>query len=45
MFTAESRPFDVDRIVAEAQSFAERLYAMFRWAVTDDFLRLYGGEL
>jgi uncharacterized protein (TIGR04255 family) len=45
MFTADPRPFDVDRIVSEAQKFAERLYAMFRWAVTDEFLRLYGGKV
>jgi uncharacterized protein (TIGR04255 family) len=45
MFTAEPRPFDVDQIVNEAQRFAERLYTVFRWAVTDEFLRLYGGEI
>lgn len=43
MFSASSKPFAVDRVVAEAQRFAQRIYTIFRWAVTDDFLRLYGG--
>lgn len=45
MFRAESRPFVTGEVVAEAQSFAERIYAFFRWAVTDEFLRLYGGDV
>jgi uncharacterized protein (TIGR04255 family) len=44
MFSTESFTFDVDRIVAEAKGFAERIYAFFRWAVTDEFLRYYGGR-
>jgi uncharacterized protein (TIGR04255 family) len=43
MFSASAMPFAVDRVVADAQRFAERLYTIFRWAVTDDFLRRYGG--
>ena len=43
MFSAGPMPFAVDRVVAEAQRFAERIYTIFRWAVTDDFLRRYGG--
>jgi uncharacterized protein (TIGR04255 family) len=43
MFSAAPMPFAVDRAVAEAQRFAERIYTIFRWAVTDDFLRRYGG--
>jgi uncharacterized protein (TIGR04255 family) len=43
MFRTESAPFDVARLVAEAGRFAERLYTFFRWAVTDEFLRRYGG--
>jgi uncharacterized protein (TIGR04255 family) len=44
MFTAAPMPFDVDRIVGQAEGYAERLYAVFRWAVTDEFLRHYGGQ-
>jgi uncharacterized protein (TIGR04255 family) len=43
MFSAAPMPFAVDRVVAEAQRFAERIYTIFRWAVTDDFLRRYAG--
>jgi len=45
MFRSEPRPFDPAIVVADARSFAERIYAFFRWAVTDDFLRLYGGKI
>ena len=30
-------------LAKSAQRFAERIYTIFRWAVTDDFLRRYGG--
>lgn len=43
MFSAAPMPFIVDRVVAEAQRYAERIYTVFRWAVTDDFLVRYGG--
>lgn len=45
MFRSETRPFASDEIVSEARSYAERIYTFFRWAVTDDFLRLYGGSV
>lgn len=45
MFRAESRSFVPRDVVAEARSFAERIYTFFRWAVTDEFLRLYGGDV
>jgi uncharacterized protein (TIGR04255 family) len=44
MFSASSKPFNVDEIVSDATRFAERLYTFFRWAVTDDFLRQFGGK-
>jgi len=44
MFSAAPMPFDVDRVVVEAQRYAERIYTIFRWAVTDEFLKRYGGE-
>jgi uncharacterized protein (TIGR04255 family) len=37
--------FDTKYLVATARSAAERVYAVFRWMVTDDFLRAYGGEV
>lgn len=44
-FTTEARPMDVDFIAAQVRHFAERIYAFFRWSVTDEFLRRYGGEV
>ena len=43
MFSAKPVPFAVDSVLEVAQQFAERIYSIFRWAVTDDFLRRYGG--
>jgi uncharacterized protein (TIGR04255 family) len=44
MFSAEAAPFHVERVVSDARHFAERIYTVFRWVVTDDFLRRYGGN-
>lgn len=44
MFSAAPMPFEVERVVAEAKRYAERIYTIFRWAVTDDFLVRYGGK-
>lgn len=44
MFSAAPMPFVVDHVVVEAQRYAERIYTIFRWAVTDDFLLRYGGK-
>ena len=44
MFSASPVPFVVERVVSEAQQYAERIYTIFRWAVTDDFLVRYGGK-
>jgi uncharacterized protein (TIGR04255 family) len=44
MFSTEAFPFDVERLIREADEFAQRLYALFRWAVTNDFLIRYGGK-
>jgi uncharacterized protein (TIGR04255 family) len=43
MFSTEVRPFTTEVIIADARKYAERVYAMFRWVVTDKFLRRYGG--
>lgn len=45
MFRAERHPFDAAALMDEAQRFAERIYTFFRWTVTDEFLRRYGGEV
>lgn len=44
MFSGAPMRFDVERVVAEARRHAERVYTIFRWAVTDDFLARYGGK-
>ncbi len=44
MFKAAKKPFVPAAIAAEARGYAERLYAVFRWAVTPAFLSRYGGE-
>lgn len=44
MFSAQQRPFASGVIIEELGRFAERLYTLFRWAVTDGFLRRYGGQ-
>lgn len=43
MFRHKPGSFSPAETAAEARSFAERIYTFFRWAVTDDFLKLYGG--
>jgi uncharacterized protein (TIGR04255 family) len=45
MFSTTPMPFGVDHVVAEAQHYAERIYTIFRWAVTDEFLVRFGGNL
>jgi len=42
MFSTAPLPFDVDGVVENAQRYAERIYTVFRWAVTDAFLLRYG---
>lgn len=43
-FRASSGAFDVEAIISQARGFAERIYSFFRWVVTDEFLRRYGGQ-
>jgi len=45
MFSSEPAPFTAERILADANRFAERIYTLFRWAVTPAFLQRYGGEM
>lgn len=37
--------FDAKEIVETARSAAERVYAVFRWMVTEEFLKAYGGKV
>jgi uncharacterized protein (TIGR04255 family) len=37
--------FEAKGIVETARSAAERVYAVFRWMVTEEFLKEYGGEV
>lgn len=43
-FQTGSRRLDVDSLVEQARGFAERIYSIFRWAVTNEFLRRFGGD-
>jgi uncharacterized protein (TIGR04255 family) len=45
MFTTAPAPFVVEGVLGEARRFAERIYTFFRWAVTDEFLRRFEGEV
>ncbi len=42
---AKIQAFSVESVMQQALGFTERIYTFFRWAVTDEFLRRYGGEL
>lgn len=44
-FSTNRIAFDVDRVVADAERYAQRVYRMFRWAVSDEALRAWGGAL
>ena len=44
MFAAQQRRFVADDLIGDLGRFAERLYTMFRWVVTDEFLHRYGGK-
>lgn len=44
MFSATPMPFVVKQVVEQAQRYAERIYTVFRWAVTDEFLVRFGGK-
>ena len=45
MSLVERREFSVEDLMSDAQEFAERIYTFFRWAVTPDFLRRFGGKI
>jgi uncharacterized protein (TIGR04255 family) len=37
--------FDPEAIIAKVRTYAERIYTVFRWMVTDAFLHEYGGDV
>lgn len=43
-FSTEIGQLEVDSVLNRARALAERIYSIFRWAVTDAFLRRYGGQ-
>jgi uncharacterized protein (TIGR04255 family) len=44
MSTSEPVDFSVNDVVELAEVYANRIYAMFRWAVTEDFLSHFGAS-
>jgi uncharacterized protein (TIGR04255 family) len=44
MFSQRHTQFDADALSRAAAAYAERIYAFFRWAVTEKFLATFGGE-
>lgn len=44
MFSEAKRSFSPGELIEKARAFAERTYTFFRWAVTEEFLRRYGGD-
>lgn len=45
MSLSKNRGFSIEALMSEGQRFAERIYTFFRWAVEDEFLRHFGGQL
>ncbi len=43
MSSRKPTPFTAAQVVGDAKRFAERIYAVFRWAVTPEFLKTFGG--
>jgi len=44
MYREEHAPFEIASMIDSFDVFAQRLYTIFRWAVTPEFLRIYGGQ-
>ncbi len=44
VFSTKARAFSPGELIDLSRSFAERQYRFFRWAVTDDYLRAFGGQ-
>ena len=44
MFTSEALPFKSESLRVTTETFAKRIYSVFRLMVTDEFLKFYGGK-
>jgi len=44
MFRGAQKDFDTSSIVQDCRSFATTIHDFFRWCVTDEFLKVYGGK-
>lgn len=45
MFTTETFAFDTKLLLSNSMMFTERIYSLFRWVVTEEFLRRRGGKV
>lgn len=45
MFSTEASAFTGKQVLTKVSDYADRIYTFFRWAVTDEFLKLYEGRL
>jgi uncharacterized protein (TIGR04255 family) len=45
IYRAKQQDFKIELLMIQARQFAERIYTVFRWIVTDNFLRQYGGNV
>ncbi len=45
MFSAEQMAFNAPELAELTKQFAGRIYSVFRWMITDEFLRVYGGRV
>jgi uncharacterized protein (TIGR04255 family) len=45
MSFSKEQKFNISMVTEKARYFSERLYTLFRWAVTDEFLKHFGGKL
>ncbi|MGE3839929.1 MAG: TIGR04255 family protein [Hyphomonadaceae bacterium] len=45
MYSGDVRPFTADHLGSLATKFSERTYTVFRWMITNEFLRVYGGAV
>ncbi|MDA8217203.1 MAG: TIGR04255 family protein [Dehalococcoidales bacterium] len=43
MHSEGNRHYSAEALVLDAEKYAERLYSVFRWAITAEFLERYGG--
>ncbi len=44
MFSTKAGAFTAKHVLEQIANYDERIYTFFRWAVTDEFLKLYGGQ-